>query len=86
MPPLSTSHTTVFRVRGLPLLVDDALKAQLGAFIRQQLSLAENVPFTITCAPNCYNEQREKIALSNYSRESSERVLGIGRLDKIQLY
>jgi hypothetical protein len=30
----STSHTTVFRVRGLPPLADNALTAQLGAFIR----------------------------------------------------
>ncbi len=67
MPLLNTLHTTVFRVRGLPLLADDALKAKLRAFIRQQLSLAENVPFTITCAPNCYSEQREKIALVEFS-------------------
>jgi hypothetical protein len=25
------------------------------------------VPFTITCAPNCYDEQRERIALVGFS-------------------
>jgi hypothetical protein len=67
MPLSSTSHTTVFRVRGLPPLADNVLTAQLGAFIRQQLLRAENAPFTITCAPNCYDEQREWIALVGFS-------------------
>jgi hypothetical protein len=53
-------------MRGLLLWANDALKARLGAFIQQQLLLAEKVPFTITCMPNCYNELREKKALVEF--------------------
>jgi hypothetical protein len=53
---------------------DDAVKAQLEAVIvRQQLlsdacSEAKHDDAFITCAPNCYDEQREKIALVEFQR------------------
>jgi hypothetical protein len=75
MSASGSSRWTVFRVRGLPLKADDAVKAHLDTTICNQLLPADNVEvhekFFITCAPNCYDEQREKIELVEFHKVPS---------------